>query len=93
MSELETALAEIYHLIELASKDELDKYSVAFAIAKDIVKFKDKTILNSVSPEYASLVNAMVDTFEETGEYKIYSSVGCADHSEMVASLANILKK
>jgi predicted metal-dependent phosphoesterase TrpH len=92
MRKLEDALVEINHLITLVSKDELDKESVAFAIAKDAVEFESEKILDSVPKEYASLVKNMVSTYKKNGEYKVYSGIGCADHTEMVASLARIIK-
>jgi len=91
MSNKESSINEIRHLLGLVSKDNLDMQTVAFTISKHVVAFDDEAILDDVPLEAKKLVIEIAEIYKETGEYKVYSGVGCADHSEMAAALSAVL--
>ena len=92
MSDKEKSIEEIKHLLSLVLGNSLDVQTLAFSVSKHIVEFNDLSILNDMPEVVLKEVNEIAQSYENTGEYKVYSSVGCADHSKMAASLAAILR-
>lgn len=93
MNDKEKSLEEIKHLLSLVLNSNLDVQTLVFSVSKHIVEFNELSILNDMPENVSKEVNEIARCYETTGEYKVYSPVGCADHTEMAASLAAILNR
>ncbi|WP_444929709.1 hypothetical protein ACJJIF_18250 [Microbulbifer sp. SSSA002] len=93
MSSKDEALEEIERLLKSVGNGTLDEWTAAYTVAEYIVEFKDSEIIVGLPPNISEMIKTIASEYEETGEFKVYSSVGCADHTELAASLSSVLKE
>jgi hypothetical protein len=83
---------EIQEMAARAAEGLLPVSTVAFHVAKCIVRYRDPSLLAEVPEDVATWVRDMIAVYKEEGRLISTYSVGKVDHSELARQLVEVIE-